>query len=105
MCVSKEVNEYFTERLAKVLKLIQQYEIDFVQVGIFGSFARGDFKASSDLDICIVTNSRPTRRISGSLREEAEELGVDIIYVTEEFLLGSQTPFGKNLRRDYRRLL
>ena len=62
--------------------MIKSYNITFIEIGVFGSYARNDFKASSDIDFCIITESRPDRRTSGSLREDAELLGADIVYVT-----------------------
>lgn len=105
MCVSDNVLEAFKLRETKVLELIKSYNIVFSEVGVFGSYARNDFKASSDIDFCIITESRPDRRTSGSLREEAELLGADIVYVTPLYFTTDDSLFARNLRRDYRRLL
>ena len=37
------------------------------------------------------------------LRDDAEELGADICFITEEQFESSETTFMNNLRRDYRR--
>ena len=58
-----------------------------------------------DIDFCIITANKPDRRTSGSLREEADMLGADIIYVTREYFDEADSKFAVNLRRDYRRVL
>ena len=102
--VSKELRDNFKERLESALNLISQYQIEYEEIGIFGSYARDEFKNTSDIDICIITTKHPDRRVSGSLREEAEILGVDIVYVTPEYFKNCDSRFAKNLRNDYRRL-
>lgn len=102
--VSKNVSEAFKIRLQKVLDLIEQYEIKYEEIGVFGSYARGDYKISSDIDFCIVTDIRPDRRTSGSLREDAELIGADIMYVTRDYLETDNSYFAENLRKDYRRV-
>ena len=105
MCVTDSILNAFKDRENKVLELIKSYNITFTEIGVFGSYARNDFKASSDIDFCIITESRPDRRTSGSLREDAELLGADIVYVTPLYFATDDSQFAKNLRRDYRRLL
>lgn len=104
-CVTRNVEENFKQREKSVLKLISNYDIHFDGVGIFGSYARGNYKSTSDIDFCIITNNRPSREVSGSLREDAELLGADIIFVTPEYFEHDPSEFAKQLRRDYRRLL
>lgn len=105
MQVTKEVEENFNDRLKEVLKLIEEYKIGYEEIGIFGSFARNTYKATSDIDLCIITQERPNRRISGSLREDAELLRVDIVYVTKEYFKHSEEPFARQLRSDYKSLI
>lgn len=99
MHVSKQVEENFRQRLSVCKELIARYNIEYQQAGIFGSYARGEFKSTSDIDICIVTDKRPDRATSGSLREETDIIGVDIIYVTPEYFSKDTTLFANNLRK------
>ena len=99
--VSPAVIKNFKEREEKVLALIKESGILYQMVGVFGSYARGEFKGGSDIDFCIVTNERPARSVSGSLREEADLLGADVIFVTEEYFQEDDTEFARNLRRDF----
>lgn len=103
--VTDNVKKDFEHRFKQVLDLIKSYNISYEETGIFGSYARGDYKGFSDIDFCIITANKPDRRTSGSLREEADMLGADIIYVTREYFDEADSKFAVNLRRDYRRVL
>ncbi len=103
--ISDVLYQDFQNRAEKVLDLIRESGIAFEQVGVFGSYARDEYKSGSDVDFCIITDERPGRAVSGELREEAESFGADIIYVTPEYFDHDQSLFAQNLRRDYRRLL
>lgn len=105
MGVSKKLEQHFNERESAVKSLVRSYNLSFEEVGVFGSYARGEYKFNSDIDFCIVTDTRPDRITSGSLREEAELLGADIIYVSREEFTSGDSNFLKQLRRDYRRVL
>ncbi len=105
MGVGKQLERHFKDRKNKVIDLIKSYNLNFEEIGIFGSYARGEYKSNSDIDFCIITDNRPDRITSGSLREEAELLGADIIYVTRENFEHGDSNFSKQLRRDYRRVL
>lgn len=104
-CVTRNVENDFMRRKRAVIQLIKQYGIQFQEVGIFGSYARCCYKSTSDIDFCIITDDRPTRVISGSLREDAELLGADIVFVTPEYFTHDTSEFARQLRRDYRRVL
>ena len=105
MCVGKSVEEHFLQRKKKVIDLIKSFNLQYEEIGIFGSYARGDYKSTSDIDFCIVTQERPESFISGALREEAELLKADIVFVSPEFFNTSTSNFAKHLRKDYRRVL
>ena len=102
--VTDNVKKDFECRFRQVLDLIKSYNISCEEIGIFGSYARGDYKGLSDIDFCIITANKPDRRTSGSLREEADLLRADIIYVTREYFDKDNSKFAVNLRRGYRRV-
>lgn len=105
MHVTQNVAEEMAERLKNCLARIQKYNLDYDEIGIFGSYARGEYKSTSDIDICIIIKNRPSHRISGNLRDDLEELRADLVWVTPESFKNSDTVFMSNLRRDYRRIL
>lgn len=102
--MTANLQQSFQDRLNSALALIKEYGIRYNEAGIFGSYARGDFKGTSDIDICLVVDEHPPRRVSGALREDCELLKVDIVFVTPDYLNNSQDRFAKKLRRDYKKL-
>lgn len=104
-CVSKQVELAMAERLKKGLALIKSSGIEWLEIGIFGSFAREDYKATSDIDFCVKVEEIPNYKVSGRLREELELLGADLVWVTPKSFKESDSLFMRNLRRDYRAVL
>lgn len=96
--VTAKVAQIFKERELTVLKLIQDSGIQFDEVGVFGSYARGEYKGSSDIDFCIITDRRPCRAVSGALREEAELLGADLIFMTPDSFREGDSQITKNMQ-------
>lgn len=103
--VSTLVKEKFHKRLQMFMGLLKEYQIEYDEVGIFGSYARGNYKTTSDIDIAIITDTRPDMRTSGSFREEAELLGVDVVYMTRESFEYSNRAFSQRVRKEYVRIL
>lgn len=102
--MTKMLQEHFNRRLEDAIKLIDSYGIQYEELGVFGSFARGEFTNRSDIDICLIVKDHPERGLSGSMRCDAEEMGVDVVYVRREYIEHSDEWFAQNLRRDYRRI-
>lgn len=50
--VSDIVKQNFKERYNKCLEAIKNSEINYESVGIFGSYAREEYTARSDIDFC-----------------------------------------------------
>lgn len=105
MYVSKKVEESFKHRLDEGIELIKNSKINYIEIGVFGSYARKEYKANSDIDICIIVNEHPNRTDSGLLRMKAEELKIDIIYSTPTYFSSADTLFAKNLRKDYIKII
>ena len=91
----------FEEREKKALNMILNSGIEFVEIGIFGSYARNEYTALSDIDILIIVNEHPPRSLSGNLREELESIKVELVYSTKEYFYNSDSLFAKQLRNDY----
>ena len=72
--VSPVVENDFKDRLNKCVDIIKNSSIKYQSFGIFGSYARNDYKASSDIDFCIIVPEKPERWMMGALREELEML-------------------------------
>lgn len=63
-------------------------------VGIFGSYARGDYNSQSDLDILIDFNSKVNLLdVIGLEQELSENLGIKVDLVTRRSLVASLRPY------------
>lgn len=102
--VSDAIKAKFLNIQNEMVSRILKQNFYFVEIGIFGSYARNEYNALSDVDICVIVKEMPTRYITGWLRDDAEELCADICFITEEQFESSETTFMNNLRRDYRRI-
>ena len=85
----------------KALQMILDSGIEFIELGIFGSYARNEYTALSDIDILAIVNEHPPRIISGELREDLDAIGVDLIYVTPNYFDNSDSLFAREVREDY----
>ncbi len=79
--VSKK-QECVDQALFMIKRDIKNYE----EIGLFGSFARGKASASSDVDIYVITLSDIDKRLRANLRCDLEELNVDILFLTEDYM-------------------
>lgn len=93
----------FKERETKVIELIHSYGIQYKALGIFGSYARGDYTGASDIDFFLVCD-KPSTLVSGNLREEADMLKADIVFITEETLRNGESLLAQNIRKDMKLL-
>lgn len=76
----------------------------YAQVGIFGSYVRDDYKAYSDIDLCIVMKDPISRWDSSILR--SLRLYKSGLHICSEYdFLNSNDKFFINLKRDFRRIL
>ena len=91
----------FEDREKKVMHLIIEYEkkydLCWDTIGVFGSYARDEATGCSDIDFCIFSE-KPDPGISGCLREEADGIGADIIFITKDEFLHGDSLLSKNLR-------
>jgi predicted nucleotidyltransferase len=80
----------------KVAKVASQYGVE--QVFLFGSYARGEARPDSDIDICIKKgNVRTLLELSGFYLDLEESLGQKVDVVTTESLQGD---FKRNIEKD-----
>ena len=102
MWVSDNVKRDFENRLQNMLRNIMNTHIEFISIGVFGSYARDEYKATSDIDICVIVKGLPPREIKGWLYEDADILNIDLIFVTEDYFQNDNSRFASNLRRDFK---
>ena len=99
------IKETFDKRCLRCLDIIRSYGFNYEEVGVFGSYARGDYKAHSDIDFCMIISEHPNRVDSGNMRQDLEDIGAELVYVTRDTFENSTRPIYRNMRRDYKRLL
>ena len=102
--MTEMLKQAFDKRMEDAIKLIKDFNIEYEKIGVFGSYARGTFKGSSDIDICLVVEKKPPRWESGELRELCEMKGVDVVFVTPDYFENSQDRFAIKLRSDWREI-
>lgn len=97
---SDELRQSFYKRCTRAVELVSMSGIPYYKVGIFGSYARGDFKADSDIDFCIICEELPSRRDAAYLRCILDEIGVDCTIMTRSRFEYEDSRFMRNLRKD-----
>lgn len=102
MLISENTRSLFAERQDQILHLIENAGIDYEEIGILGSYARGDCKTTSDINFLVIVKEHPDRYVSGELRDQAAELGADIVYMTRDYFNHDNRLFTTNVRRDYK---
>ena len=103
--VSDVVKQNFKERYNKCIDAIKNSEISYDSVGIFGSYAREEYTAHSDIDFCIIVKKKPERWKMGALREDLDLLDADVVFVTPQYFKEDTSLFAKQLRRDFKEVI
>jgi predicted nucleotidyltransferase len=86
------------EKLQRFLpKLI---ETNPVEIGVYGSYARHESKATSDIDVYVLYTVMPHPVQKGELYEEAEEMGIDLLICEQEAFYTTQSVFCENVLKD-----
>lgn len=101
---SIELENKFEKTLAQMMQTIDNSSLQYRCIGIFGSFARGDYTVKSDVDLCIVVDEIPDRYLKGYLYDEAEDLGVDLCFVTTKRFETDDSRFLTNVRKDFKEI-
>lgn len=102
MWVSDNVKKDFKNREQSMLRKIIDMNVNFLSIGVFGSYARDEYKATSDIDMCIIVSEIPPRDVKGWLYEDADIMNIDLIFVTKEYFETDTSRFACNLRRDFK---
>lgn len=97
----KTSSEYMNTWLQRVECVLNAYPLQCVQeVRLFGSYARGTQKGTSDLDILAICDKLPDNVTKGCVYEDLDEINVDIVFYTREVFENSNSRFSQNLRKD-----
>ncbi len=87
-------------KLEKLVHLILEEGIDCTKIILFGSYARAEQRANSDLDILVITHSEVPRTVRGELCSVFEENKADLIFYTEDLFKKSDALIVKQIRKE-----
>lgn len=98
------IEKLFISKISNAMNIIDSYNLSYTEYGLFGSVARGDYNASSDLDIVMIFKNLPERAIISKLRLELEEIDCDLAILLVDNFNKPKNAFHKDVRKDYRRI-
>ena len=102
MYVGKELEQSFSDRLDNILQIIRERNFcNLVDVGVFGSYARHEYKSRSDIDVIVIVEEREPLGSYGYIRELVEMAGGDLTIVDKDTFYNSDSRFMQNVRRDF----
>lgn len=82
----EKVEKMFEDRLVEAAKLIKKSGIKYKAVGVFGSYARGDYKATSDIDFIIIPDGEPDRHTVALLKSDLDDIKCHLAMLSEDGL-------------------
>lgn len=100
--------ERFVNALNDVRTALTTVSNEFTEVRLFGSCAKGNYSATSDLDILIITKkiirSREQREYLRELVDDAIQkyyLEADVVFYTPDDYINDDSEFTANLRSSF----
>lgn len=70
------------------------------KIVLFGSYARADYNATSDLDIMVLTKTEVPRELRGELCSFFDENNADLIFYTTDAFENSQVLLVQRIREE-----
>lgn len=98
------ISERIVKILAEAIKIIDKSNLQFIEYGIFGSVARGDYTGVSDVDIVIITDKPLSSKEFCDIKHLLEQVDCDVANITREHFVRPISAFHKNVVKDYRRI-
>lgn len=84
--------------------IIKNSGIEYVEFGVFGSFARNDYTCRSDVDFLIIVDKIPNKSDIASLKCDLDSVGCDLAFLLKSTFDCPNSIFSKSAKRDYRRV-
>ncbi|MCM1172521.1 MAG: nucleotidyltransferase domain-containing protein [Clostridium sp.] len=88
------------EKLEFLIDKIVSTTDSVIKVVLFGSYARCDYKVTSDLDLLVVTTEKLAQGTRGELSSVFDDCNADVIFYTEEQLEQSTCMLVNEIRKD-----
>lgn len=105
MFIHPNVVEQFNNRLQDAVTMIKESNIPYVKLGVFGSYARGEYSSRSDLDICMICDPLPARMQVSELLCNLIDIKVDLTVMSLDRFTNEDSRFMSALRRDFKEVL
>jgi predicted nucleotidyltransferase len=95
----------FQSKLRQDIAFVLKKCEDIYEIRVFGSCATGKFRASSDIDLLVITKEKIQDRVlRGEIYEALDEskdgISTDVVFYTLDSFLNGQDTFSKELRKD-----
>ena len=91
---------YVKEKLSKLLAYATHRSDDITEAVLFGSYARCDYKAGSDVDILFLTTCELDREIRGDIASFFEENNADAVFYVKNDFIGSDCMLSTQIKKD-----
>ncbi|KSV58739.1 nucleotidyltransferase domain-containing protein [Acetivibrio ethanolgignens] len=88
------------KKLDNLVSVIRSSVTDCCKIVLFGSYARAEYKASSDFDILVLTETVVPREIRGELYSFFEENNSDLVFYTTEAFNDSQALLVRRIKKE-----
>ena len=95
----------FKSREQQALDIIRNYGIPYLEIGIFGSYARNMYKSTSDINMVIISEELADLNDRSYLRCELDDIDVDIHFITKSHFEHVEGAYMSYMKRDYIRSL
>ncbi len=99
-----EVEHHLVDKAIQGVKIIEEADFRYVEYGLFGSVARGDFDGTSDVDFVMIVDEIPDSTKIAITRSKLEEIKCDFAVLLKSHFDMPNSVFEKAVKRDYRRL-
>lgn len=100
----KSASEKFHQRESQALQLIKDSGLKFLEVGVFGSYARCEYTGRSDIDVIMILEDIMRNDTTISLRSALDDIKVQLVYETID-VFEDKGFFARQVQRDYIRRL
>ena len=94
------LREHKKELLQKKIEYLKENVEGLRYMILFGSYARGEEKATSDLDVLLLTTQEIPREVRGELCSEYEEEKIDLVFYTMEQFESSDCLLISQIRKE-----
>lgn len=87
-------------KIGRLVEMILDSVNDCQKIVLFGSYARAEYKASSDLDILVLTKAEVPRELRGELCSIFEENNADLVLYTTSIFENPHALLVQQIRKE-----